>query len=116
MLTVWSHSPYLGYGHLAHLGVGEHDDVPLQGDGPAAQLLARVATLGVELDGVGGRLPWSLVTSPHHVTGDGQTGGVTPHRCRLVEDGHSDRLAGVEEAGAEWEGEEGGLEDCSPLD
>ena len=37
-------------------------------------------------------------------------------RCRFVEDGHSHGLGGLQEAGAEGEGEEGGLEDGSPLD
>ena len=36
--------------------------------------------------------------------------------CRLVEDGHGDGLGGVEDAGAEGEREEGGLEEGSPLD
>ena len=113
---------YLGNGHLANLGVWEDDEVPLQTDGSTgfgclADWRLRAATLGLEEDGVGGvGGDGALLAAPHRLAGDGEAGLVGAESCRFVEDGHGDGLGGVEDAGAEGEGEEGGLEDGSPLD
>ena len=116
--------PYLGNGHLAHLGVREDDQVPLQADsstrlGCLAHWRLGPATLCLEEDGVGGGGVGGargLLAAPHQLAGDGETGLVGAQSCWLVEDGHSDGLGRAEDAGAEGEREEGGLEDGSPLD
>ena len=116
--------PYLGNGHLAHLGVWEDDQVPLQADsstrlGCLAHWRLGPATLCLEEDGVGGGGVGGargLLAAPHQLAGDGETGLVGAQSCWLVEDCHSDGLGGAEDAGAEGEREEGGLEDGSPLD
>ena len=113
--------PYLGNGDLANLGVGEHDQIPLQPHGPTrlgslAAWSLGAATAGLEQDGVGSGGPGGLLAAPHHLAGDGEAGLVLAQSSRFVEDGHSDRLGRLEDAGTEGEREEGRLEDGSPLD
>ena len=123
-----SGQPHLGNGDLADLGVGEDDQLPLQADGPTrfgclADWRLGPATGGLQEDGVGGvggaggaGDARGLLAAPHHLAGDGEAGLVLAQSSRFVEDGHSDRLGRLEDAGTEGEREEGRLEDGSPLD